>query len=135
MNFKAFAKLQSHPSLTAKMRTEPLRFETTIKGSCECHVGRISAHVGDISIRLAIPFLHPRRRLPLVATIGGFRVGLKPFDLRLTGMDLGIVGAISELACECEARVACESELQAEGKLPVKLGRIQVELDEDQTAE
>lgn len=132
MNFKALAKIQSHPTVTAKVRLEPVRFETAIRGSCECRVGRLSAHVGDIGIRLAIPFLRPRRRLPLVATIGGFRFGLKPFDLRMTGMGLEVSGTVSELAGEGEARVACETHLEVEGKLPFRVGSIHVNLGEDE---
>jgi len=132
VNFKAFAKMESHPSVAAKVRLEPVKFETAIRGSCECRVGRLSAHVGDIGIRLAIPFLRPRRRLPLVATIGGFRFSVKPFDLRMSGMGLEVSGTVSNLAAEGEAHVDCKTVLEAEGKLPVKVGSIQVNLGEEE---
>ncbi|MGA2735934.1 MAG: hypothetical protein ABSG65_00625 [Bryobacteraceae bacterium] len=132
MNFKTIAKLRSHPSINASVRLEPAKFEAAVKGSCECHVGRISAWVGDIGIRLAIPFQRPRRRLPLVGTIGGFRLGVNPFDIRVTGMGLDVTGTVHGLTAAGEAHVSCETDIEAEGKLPVKVGRIHVDLDEEE---
>ena len=131
MNFKALGKMRSHPSVTARVRMEPVQFATSAKGTCECRVGRISVHVGDVGIRLAIPFLPPRRKLPLVASIGGFHFRVKPFDLRLDGIGLEIAGSVQGLAGEGEARMDCETEMEVKGKLPVKVGRISVDLDED----
>ena len=132
MNFKAVAKLHSHPSIKASVRLEPAKFETAVKGSCECKVGRISARVGDIQVRLAIPFLRARRRLPLIGTIGGFRFSVSPFDIRCAGMGLDVSGSLQEVSATSEAHIACETDLEAEGKLPVKVGRIQVDIDEEQ---
>jgi hypothetical protein len=132
VKFEAIGKMRSNPSVTAKVRLQPVTFQTALKGACECRVGRISAHVGDIRVRLAIPFLRPRRRLPLVATIGGFRVGVKPFDLSLTDLSLELSGTLQQISAEGEAHVACETEITVDGKLPVKVGSIHVDLNEDQ---
>jgi hypothetical protein len=133
MNFKARGQLKGNPELAAKVKVEPLRFETDLAGSCECHVGAISAHIGGVRIRAAIPFLKPRRKLPLLGTIGGFRIALKPFDIRCStkGMKLAGVLGIEGIGAHVDARVACEMEGNVEGHLPVKGGRIHVDLEEE----
>src|ERR1017187_8427715 len=101
MNFKAHGKMRSNPSFNAKVKMDPLQFETSASASCECEVGRVSAHIGEIGIRFAIPFMKPRRKMPLVASAG-----------------------------EVDAKVACETEMDVEGKFPVKVGRINLDLCE-----
>ena len=132
MKFDAVGSMRSNPSVAAKVRLHPLTFQTRLKGGCECQVGRIAARVGDIRIRLAIPFLRSRRRLPLVATIGGFQIAVKPFDVRLANMNCEFSGTLEEVTAEGDAHVKCESEISLNGKLPVKVGSIQVDLSEEQ---
>jgi hypothetical protein len=134
MNFKARGKLSGNPELAAKIKVDPVRFETAIAGSCDCHVGAISAHIGDVRIRFAIPFMKPRRKLPLVATVGGFRVRLRPFDIRCgtKGIEVAGVIGVEGIGAEVEARAACEMEGEVDGRLPLKNGRIHVDLDESE---
>jgi len=54
MNFKATADAQQSV-FNAKVKMDPLQFETSANASCECEVGRISAHIGEVGIRFAIP--------------------------------------------------------------------------------
>jgi hypothetical protein len=93
-------------------------------------VGRVSAHIGEIGIRFAIPFMKPRRKMPLVASVGGFQIGLRPFQVRLKGISLHVAGVLGASAGEVDAKVACETEMDVEGKFPVKVGRINVDLCE-----
>jgi hypothetical protein len=130
MNFKAHGKMRSNPSFNAKIKMDPLQFETSANASCECEVGRISAHIGEVGIRFAIPFMKPRRKLPLVASVGGFHIGLRPFQLRLKGISLHVAGVLGTKgsAGEVDAKVACETEMEVEGKIPIKVGRINLDL-------
>ena len=134
MKFKAHGRLKGDPEVTARVKVDPLRFQTAVAGSCECQVGAISAHVGDIRIRTAIPFLKPRRRLPLVATVGGFNIRLKPFEVRCgtKGIEMAGVLGTEGIGAEAVARLACEMEGNVEGQLPMKSGRFHVDLDEDE---
>jgi len=132
MNFKAQGKMRSNPAFNAKIKMDPLQFETSASASCECDVGRLSAHVGEIGIRFAIPFMKPRRKLPLVASVGGFHMRLRPFQVKLRGIGLHVAGVLGTQgsAAEVDAKVACETEMDVEGKFPIKLGRINVDLCE-----
>jgi hypothetical protein len=135
MNFKARGRLKGNPELDLKVRLEPLRFETAMTGSCECHVGAISAHIGDVRIRAAIPFMKPRHKLPLLATIGGFRIAFKPFDVRLgtKGVNFAGILGVDGIGGHADVRATCEMEGEVGGHLPVKSGRIHVDLDEGES--
>jgi hypothetical protein len=129
VNFSALGKMRSHPSMTAKMRMDPLHVDTNLMGGCECEVSRMSAYVGEVGIRFAIPFMKPRRKLPLVASVGGFNIRLKPFHVKLKGISLHVaatVGAGTGASAEVETKVDCETEMDVKGKLP-KTGRINID--------
>jgi hypothetical protein len=129
VNFSALGKMRSHPSIHAKMRMDPLHLDTKLMGGMECEVGRMSAYVGEVGIRFAIPFMRPRRKIPLVASVGGFNIRLKPFHLKLKGISLHVAataGAENGVSGEVEAKVACETEMDVKGKLP-HAGRINID--------
>lgn len=132
MKFKARGRLQFNPELAAKVKLEPLRFQTVVAGSCELRVGAISAHVGDIRIRAAVPFLKPRRKLPLVATVGGFHIRLRPFDVHCgtKGMELAGILGLDGIRTEVDARLVGQLESEVEGQLPVKGGHVHFDLEE-----
>jgi hypothetical protein len=130
MNFKAFGKMRSNPTFNAKVKMDPLQFETSANASCECEVGRISAHIGEVGIRFAIPFMKPRRKLPLVASVGGFHIRLRPFQIGIKGIGLHVAGVLGTKGSsgEVDAKVGCETEMEVEGKFPIKVGRINLDL-------
>jgi hypothetical protein len=132
MNFKALGKMRSNPSFNAKVKMDPFQFETSASASCQCEVGRIDAHIGEIGIRCAIPFMKPRRKMPLVASVGGFHIRLRPFQVGIKGLGLHVAGVLGTKgsAGEVDAKVACETDMQVEGKFPIKVGRINLDLCE-----
>ena len=134
MNFKARGRLKATPSLSAKVKVDPVRFETSAAGSFDFHVGALSGYVGDVRVRFAIPFLKPRRHLPLVATIGGFRLHLKPFDIQCGTKGIHARGTLGTegIAGDINARMDCEMEGNVDGDLPVKLGKIHVDVDKEE---
>ena len=129
MNFKLHGRVSSSPVVNANLKMEPLQFDTTIGGGCECEVSRLSAYIGEIGVRFAIPFMPPRRHLPLVATVGGFHIRVKPFQLKAKGIHLRVAGNLGSngLAASVDAKAGCSTDLDLEGKLPLK-GRINVDL-------
>jgi hypothetical protein len=137
MKFKAHGQLRARPELAAKVRMEPLGFETAVAGSCECQISAISAHIGDVQVRAAIPFMKPRRKLPLLGTIGGFNVKLKPFHLRCgtEGIKLAGVVGVDGIGAAVDARLACDAEGDVEGNVPMKSGRIHMDLAEEESHE
>lgn len=132
MKFKASGHMTSHPSLKAKVRMDALEFDTTASGSFECEISALNAYIGEIGIRCAIPFLPRRRKLPLVATVGGFHIKLRPFQVRSKGIALRLAGVLGTggITSELDAAVACETKMDVSGNVPVKLGKIQMDLCE-----
>lgn len=132
MNFKAHGKMRSNPAFNAKVKMDPLQFETSASASCDCDVGRLSAYIGEVGIRFAIPFMKPRRKLPMVASVGGFHIRLRPFQVKLKGIGLHVAGVLGTKgsAGEVDAKVACETDMQVEGKVPIKVGRINLDFCE-----
>jgi hypothetical protein len=130
MTFKANAKMRSHPSFAAKVNMDPLQFDTTASGTLDLGIGPLSVYIGEIGIRFAIPFLKRRRKLPLVATVGGFHVNMRPFRVRSHGLALQLSGILGTKGSSgaVEAKVACETDMQVEGKLPLKPGKIEINL-------
>jgi hypothetical protein len=130
MNFKANAKMRSSPSFAARVNMDPLQFETTANGTLDLGVGPLSVYIGEIGVRFAIPFLKHRRKLPLVATVGGFHINLRPFRVRSHGLALQLSGILGTQGSSgtVETKVACETDMEVEGKFPVTAGKIQINL-------
>jgi len=133
MNFKAHGTMKSNPSFKNKVRMDPIEFDATTEGSFDLEIGDVALHIGEIGVRFAIPFLQPRRRLPMVASVGGFRIQTQPFAIRSKGIGVhvfGVVGKNKGLKGDIDVDVACKTEMDVEGKVPVKVGRVQVDLCE-----
>jgi hypothetical protein len=132
MKFKSRGSVKGNPEVAAKVRIDPLRFNTNIAGSFECNIGAINGYVGDIRIRFAIPFMKPRRRLPVVATVGGFPISLKPFNVQCgtKGMQIGGVVGPEGIGAALDARVTCCMEGEMDGDLPVSKGHFHIDLDD-----
>lgn len=132
MNFKAHGIMKSNPSFKNKLRMDPIEFDANTEGSFDLEIGDLGLRIGEIGVRFAIPFLQ-RPRLPMVATVGGFRIQTEPFRVRSKGIGLhvfGVVGKKKGLEGEVDVDVACKTEMDVEGNVPVKVGRVQVDLCE-----
>lgn len=135
MKFNARGQLKGNPEFSAKVKIDPLRFDTKIGGSCDIHIGAITGEIGEIRVRMAIPFLKRRRKPPVVATVGPFPINLKPFDIccGTRGVQVGGVLGTEGIGAHAETRVACQMEGNVEGDMPVKHGHLHVELDENES--
>jgi hypothetical protein len=133
MNFKAHGVMRSNPSFKNKVKMDPIQFDAKTEGSFDLEVGDLSLHIGEIGLRFAIPFMRPRGRLPMVATIGDFRIKTRPFSVRSKGIGVhvyGVVGKDKGLQGDIDVDVKCKTEMDVEGNVPVKVGRVQVDLCE-----
>ena len=131
MKFMAQGVMRSSPNFKARWKMEPLSFDTGVSGSCKVAVGAISANIGVIPIRLAIPFLK-RRRMPLMGAIGPIQVKLNPLELQLEHLRLHFGGVLGEkgLQGEIDLQVACQTEMEVAGDIPIKLSSVCLNLEE-----
>ena len=133
MKFKAHAAMKSCPDFTINTEMNPLPFETSMSGAFEGTIGSISVKLDEIPIRMAIPFMKPRGRLPVIAAIGGFKMKLQPFNIKIDNAAVHLKGQLGDkaLRCKMEGKVNCQTEVDMNGKLAGKSGTIKFELDEE----
>jgi len=122
MNFKSQIGVTAHPDLRLRTRLEKLDFVLHGDARVSIATGTIRAEVGEVPLRLAIPF-HRHRRV-VAGSVGPFRVTVHPIeatlhitDIRATGTLGGAEGIAGELHCQgnCSADVSVTAE--APGKL------------------
>lgn len=134
MKFKARGTMESTPGFKSKLRMDPVQFDTSASGSLKLAVSPLSAKVGEIPIRLAIPFMKPRRRIPVVMSLGSFRIKIDRFKIKVRGISVDLGGTIGTkgVAAEVDCDVTCRTEMEVAGKVPLKLGSIKVNLAEEE---
>ncbi|MEK6589211.1 MAG: hypothetical protein AABZ11_00885 [Nitrospinota bacterium] len=133
MKFKAQGVMKSCPSFATDVKTGPLDFEITAGARFEGALGPVDASMDEIPIRLAIPFLRRTNR-PVVASIGGFKVKLNPFGIKVELANVNVKGILGTKGIEvkADARVDCKTDMKLKGELAGKGGVIEVNLgDED----
>ena len=132
MNFKAHGLMKSNPTLNAKVKMDPNEFDTSVGGSFGLELGTLTAYIGEIGVRFAVPFLKPRRKLPMIATVGGFRIRLNPLKIQSKGVAFRVAGVLGTKGsvADLDVGVKCQTEMDVQGHVPVKVGKIQVDLCE-----
>jgi hypothetical protein len=122
MNMKGRIGIAAHPDLRLRARMERLDFAMQGEATLAFGVGRIRVEVGEIPLRLAIPF-HRHRRV-VVGSLGPFQLAVHPVeaavrvsDVRTAGTLGGDEGFVADLHCEGN----CKAEIDFAGEAP---GRI-----------
>jgi hypothetical protein len=133
MRFKTYAAMESHPDFDVEARLDPIDFNARVHGSCEVTVDSVSVDVGEIPIRVAIPFLKRRAKYPVLASVGGFRIAFSPFRVRTKGMTVQLEGVLGTkgIVGKMNGKIDCKTEMKADGKLVGRVGTFTVELGED----
>ncbi|TAN74303.1 MAG: hypothetical protein EPN14_09340 [Gallionella sp.] len=130
MKFRAFGRMQSCPSISLDTTINPLDFETSLHGSFHGELGPFKGYVGEIPIRLAIPFL---KRKPVIASIGGFPLSLDRFQVNVNkaGLDLkGVIGS-EGIKAKVHSKVECSTEMKLEGRVSGQFNLSDRDLDEE----
>jgi hypothetical protein len=133
MKFKGHARMGSNPSFTVDAKVEPLGFESSLAGAIEGMIGAMAASIGEIPIRLTIPFLKRRGAPPVVATVGGIAVKLRPLSVKVGAESLHMKGILGTKGIEGKVgcQVACRTEMEVEGRVGGKLGSVVLQLGSD----
>ena len=125
--------MQSCPSVKLDTNIDPLDFKTSINGHFHGELGPFAARIGEIPIRLAIPFLKYR---PVMASVGGFPIELDRFQVNVENAALDLDGTLGKkgIHASAEAKVDCETDMDLQGEVTGKVGLSQLDLigdDED----
>jgi len=124
MNFKAKGILKSNPSFKMKTRLDPLKCKASLSasGRGDITVGEINIAIDEIPIKMTVPF-RKKREPVLIASIGGFKAKISPFELKVKRASFRLSGSLKtdEINGEMDGQMKCSSEIEAEGKLNGKI--------------
>ena len=134
MKFKTRVAMESHPSFDADVKIAPVDLGVSLRGSSRATIDSVSIAVDEIPLRLAIPFLKRRGRLQMVASIGGFNIGLSPIQLGIEDMGFQLDGMIGRkgTSAKVNGKVDCKTEMFVDGHLAGKVGTMRVELEDQE---
>jgi len=134
MKFKTFWKMRSSPNFKVNADMEPIGLDAGLEGAFEAGVGAISASIGEIPVKVAIPFLKRRGKI-LVASVGGFKVKLDPFHVKLDCARLHLKGVLGQggIKGSMECKVACRTEADMSGEVTGKPGILKLDLGEEES--
>lgn len=130
MKFNVLGRMQTSPTFDIDARVEPLDFDVSIQGAFQGDAGPFKAHIGNIPIRMAVPFL---KRRPVIASIGGFGIDLQRFrvEVEKAGIDLsGMVGS-KGIGARLNTKVECVTEMKLDGNVAGRVGLSHLDLCEE----
>lgn len=131
MKFKVFGRMRSCPSVKLDTDISPLDFKTSINGHFYGELGPFAAQVGEIPIRMTIPFLKHR---PVMISVGGFPVKLDRFQVNVekAGLDLGGTVGLKGIHASVDSKVDCSTDMDLKGHVAGKVGLSHLDLIDDE---
>jgi hypothetical protein len=130
MKFKIFGRMQSCPAIKLDTRINPLDFSVDLRGAFKGELGPFAAHIGEIPIRLAIPFL---RRKHIIASIGGFPIALNRFQVNVDEAALvlnGVLG-LKGIHALIDTQVDCSTDVNLKGDVTGRIGLSHLDLNDN----
>jgi hypothetical protein len=126
VKIRAHAVMQGDPEIDLRAKTRPVEFEVRADGSLRIATGVIAAEIGEIPVKLRIPFLRRRRNLIAVGSIGGFGIRISPAEAELRPFGVHVAGVLGKdgLDCDLKGRVCCKTEFDLDGVIPGKVTRV-----------
>lgn len=130
MKFKTHGSVAGSPQFKIRARSEPIAFKAGAEGSFGLGVGPIDAHVGEIPLKVRIPFLRSGAGVRTVGAIGDFGVRVESFEVSAKGFGVRFDGTLGTegIACDLDGTVACKMEMDLTGSVPGKVARASLEL-------
>lgn len=134
MKVKALMQMRSNPSITLDTKLHPIAVESSLAGDFGLSIGAISARVGEIPVRFAVPFLKRRGALPTVASFGGFTIRLKPIEARIGTDGIKVHGTLGTKGIEAhvESQIACKTDMEVKGQVGGRIGTVTLHLGSDE---
>lgn len=134
MKFKAYGRMQSCPGFDLVTHVDPLDFESSIYGAIQGSLGPFAAEVGEIPIKMTIPFMK-RCDTPVIASIGGIKLGLDKFNIQFDKVSLnlnGVIGGKDGIKANLKAKVDCETDMAVSGSASGHIGLAGIDLGNDE---
>lgn len=131
MKFDLHALMRSHPEFDIQGKLDPVSVDLGLQGALSATIGAISGAVSEIPIRVRIPFLKHGHRT--VASVGGFKVHLRPFDVAVRNASLHAKGTVGAEGIRGAGHVSvkCQTEMDAKGTFVGKAGNVRLDFAEE----
>lgn len=129
MKFKVFGRMQSCPAIKLETRISPVEFSLGLRGAFSGELGPFSAHVGEIPIRLRIPFLQRER---VIASLGRFPITLERFrvDVDNAALEMDGVLGLKGIHAIVDTQVECSTDVKLKGELSGRVGLSHLDFSE-----
>ncbi len=128
MNLKAHIGVAAHPDVRLHARLKGFDFRVKGEAALTIATGAIRAEIGELPVRLAIPF-HRHRRV-VVGALGPCTLQIHPADagIRITDVQLGgSLGGDEGIAGETHVQGNCQAEIDIAGETPGKILKAAIE--------
>ena len=134
-NFYAKGVMRSNPDFSIDAKIKPIGFDVSASGLVEGTVGAISATIDEIPVRLTIPFLKGRRKPQVVASVGGFKIRLEPFNIKLEGKSVRLTGVFGTegITGQLDTAVACQTEMEVTGEFSGTIDKSETDSPHDKS--
>jgi len=122
MNIKALVDIAAHPDMRLRARVDRLDFAVEGKATLAVGTQTIRVAVGEVPLRLAIPF-HRHRRV-VAGSIGPFHLTVHPIEatIRITeARSAGTLGGAEGITGELHCQGDCKAEIELAGDIPGKV--------------
>ena len=123
MAFSTHLGISGNPEFDVKLKTAPLDFHIDGKTSLAFSTGPISGHVGEIPVRVRIPFLKHDHGYVVAASVGPFAAHLHEINatVRAFGVEIGGVLGRKGIEADVAGNVRCCMQVDVNGKMPGKV--------------
>jgi hypothetical protein len=128
MNLKARIGVAAHPDIRLHARLSGFDFGINGEAAINLATSTIHAEIGEVPLRLAIPF-HRHRRV-VAGTIGPFTLHIHPADadIRIANVQLsGSLGGGEGIVGDTHIQGSCRAEVDIEGETPGKILKAAIE--------
>ncbi len=131
MNLKGRIGIAAHPDLRLKAQVDRLEFALQSDATLAFGTQTIRIGVGEIPLRLAIPF--HRHRAVVAGSLGPFNLTVRPVEASLRIADAhctGTLGGAEGLTGELHCQGKCKAEIDFNAEAPGKVLKAAVEFEE-----
>jgi hypothetical protein len=122
MNMKGHIGIAAHPDLRLRTRIDRLGFAMQGAATLKLDTQTIRIEVGEIPLRLAIPF-HRHRRV-VAGSLGPFRLTVRPMEATLRIAEAhtsGTLGGEEGINADLHCQGNCKAEIELAGEAPGKV--------------
>jgi hypothetical protein len=137
VKIKAHAVMAGDPEVELRGKVKPIAFDCSAEGRLKFATGIIAAEIGELPVRLRIPFLRRPAALVVVGSLGPFDIRIHPLEAELGPVTVHASGVAGKEGVEGEVtgKVCCKTTFDVDGVIPGKVTRVAFDVGEQENAD